>query len=125
MAEGGRIAIYFGKQRQIIRECVAMALWAYVLLKLFVADPDVYILRLAPGLSRVLDLRVFALTGVLCAGYLVLGQKRFLKLLLYLLAYPVVVLFWKLPLTAFKRWPLIIAFAPVIYRAVSSFPATF
>ena len=59
------------------------------------------------------------------ASWMLLGRKRFSVTLLYILGYPLVVLFWKLPVFAFRRWPLLLVFGPVIYRAIATFPATF
>jgi hypothetical protein len=73
----------------------------------------------------ILNLKVFAFVGVLALAMLAVKRKKVMTTTLYVIGYPLVVLFWKIPAAACKRWPLTIAFAPVIYRGISEFPETF
>ncbi len=126
MAEPRIVRIHFGSARTIARELIAIGLWSYILLKLFVFDVDIFLFKhLVPQFQRVLDFRAFVILGLLAIGLVAQGRKKFLSNLLYTLAYPLILVFWRLPSLALKQWPLTIAFAPVIYRAVSTFPTTF
>ncbi|MEO8051692.1 MAG: hypothetical protein ABI833_14840, partial [Acidobacteriota bacterium] len=89
-------------------------------------DLDVWALdQLSPGLGWVLYYKVFAIVAAILVSWKILGRKRFASSVLYILGYPLIVLLWKLPIFAFRRWPLLFTFAPVIYRAIITFPATF
>lgn len=111
---------------RVFRECTGILLWLYVFVKLFVFDLDIWVLdQFSPGLGRVLHYKVFAVIAAAVASWMVLGRKQFSSTVLYIVGYPLIVLFWRLPVFAFRRWPLILAFAPVIYRAVATFPTTF
>jgi hypothetical protein len=126
VAEDSKPTSSFGKLRSVFRECLAIVFWIYLLIKLFVFDVDIYIVdHLIPQFRWILDIRAFIILALLAGMLIILGRKKFFGNLLYILAYPLVVLFWKLPALAFRKWPLTIAFAPVIYRGVSTFPTTF
>jgi hypothetical protein len=113
------------KLRSVVRESLAVLLWTYVVLNLLVIDIDRLIIdHLAPSLHSIWALKVVGVLTVLSVVALGVGGKRFLPSVLYIAAYPIVVLFWRLPVFAFRRWALTIALAPVIYRAVSKFRAS-
>lgn len=108
-----------------LREFIAASFWAYVLVKLFVFDVDLYLARhLFPAFEWILELKAFVFIASAALAWLVLGNKRFAGALLYILAYPLILLLWKAPVAIIQRWPLMIAFAPVIYRSISTFPKT-
>ena len=126
MAEDSKATSSFGKLRSVFRECLAIVFWTYLLIKLFVFDVDIYIVdHLVPQFRWILNIRAFIILALLAGMLIILGRKKFLGNVLYILGYPLVVLFWKLPVLAFRKWPLAIAFAPVIYRAISTSPTTF
>ncbi len=109
-----------------MRECVAALLWAYVLVKLFIFAVDIYLLeRFAPKFVWLVNVKAFILIGLIAVAWLVIGRRRLPHALLYIVAYPLIVLFWRVPKLAFRRWPLFIAFAPGIYRAISTFRTTY
>ena len=110
----------------IARECIAGAIWAYIFVKLFVFDIDIYIIdHFAPQFRWVIDYKAFGIAAVAAVALAVLRPAAFLKTALYVGAYPVVFLFWRLPKVAFARWPAIILLAPVVYRLASTFRSTF
>ena len=107
---------------RVMREFVAAVLWAYIVVKLAVFDIDLYIVqRFSPRFVWLLNLKVFVLIGLSAIAWVVLGRRQFPLTILYILAYPLVVIFWRVPQVAFRRWPLFIAFAPGVYRAVRTF----
>lgn len=101
------------------RELVAISLWVFVLVKLAVFDLDVYLLeRLAPEVRWLLNFKFFMLLAGTAVIWVALGHRTFLTSVAYVLAYPLVVLFWKLPKHAFPRWPLVVVFAPALYLGI-------
>lgn len=111
---------------RVMREFVAAVLWAYIVVKLAVFDIDLYIVqRFSPRFVWLLNLKVFVLIGLSAIAWVVLGRRQFPLTILYILAYPLVVIFWRVPQVAFRRWPLFIAFAPGVYRAVRTFRTTY
>jgi len=114
------------RRRRVTREVLAAVFWIYVLLKLAVFDIDIYIFqRFFPRLLWLVEAKVFVVIGLVAVAWVVLGRREFPRTIAYVLAYPFVILFWKLPKIAFRRWPLFIAFAPGIYRAATTFRTTY
>src|ERR1700693_5427457 len=112
--------------RWIVRECIAGTIWTFIVLKLVVFDIDIYLLdRLAPQLRWILDFKVFVIIALIGVAWAALGQTGFQKTMLYVGTYPAIVLFWRLPKLAFRRWPLVILSAPIVYRLVSTLRTTF
>ena len=84
------------------RESAAILVWLYVFLKLFVLDIDVLLAySLLPKQAWLLQYRLVLILLVLALFWLGLGTKRFSKNLLYILFYPFIVIFWKIPKFAF------------------------
>ena len=109
-----------------LRDIIATTLWAYALVKLFVFDVDRYLLSLiVPNSMWILNLRLFAILLVLAVLWVILGNKRFLLSFAYVIGYPLVILFWKLPIFIFHRWALFLVLLPLIYDAFLSFRTTF
>lgn len=109
-----------------LREAIAIAAWLYVIVKLFVLDVDVNVVeRYAPTLRWLLDLKFFVLVSLVAGLSLVLGKQRFVPFFAYVVCYPLVLLFWRVPLAAFRRWPIVIAFVPALHRAITTLRSTF
>lgn len=109
-----------------VREGAAVGVWLFVAVKLFVYDVDLYLVaRYAPSLSFLVPYRFFILLGTVALLWLILGNQRFLSLVGYVLAYPFIVLVWKLPLQLFRNWAIVIAFLPAFYSLVVSLRTSF
>jgi hypothetical protein len=114
------------KVARAARETTAAAFWLYASVKVFVLDIDVRLAeRFAPQLRWVLDVKFFILIAVVALLWLLLGNRRFVPLAAYVVCYPLILLFWRLPLAAFHRWPIVLVFAPAIYRTVVTFRSAF
>lgn len=88
------------KQRAVfvVLDVLGSLTWAYVALKLLVFDVDrVLVERLSPSAAWVLDYRVFFVLLFIAALGLFLWNRWAVLLLFYVLFFPVVVVFWKLP----------------------------
>ena len=98
------------RQRVLGLDVVATVAWVAVIVKLFIGDLDrVLLASVAPQVVWILDLRWF-LVLALAALLLLLFRNRTLGLgLAYVLGYPLVLLFWKLPkLLIRRRSPLLV-----------------
>lgn len=109
-----------------LREISAIAIWFYVVVKLFIFDIDAYLVsHLAPGWQWLLNLRLFAIVSVLAILWLTLGHKRFILFISFIVFYPFIVLFWKVPKLIWRRWDAFIVLLPTIYITVISMRSTF
>ncbi len=109
-----------------LRDTIAIAVWVYALVKVFVFDVDTYFFNLiVPGSQWILDLRIVAIAGVLALLWLFLGHKRFFQFTGYIVAYPLVVLFWKVPTYLLRRWAALVFLLPDAYSTALSFRSTF
>ncbi len=91
------------------RESLAVLFWLYVGLKPFVFDVDSWLIGLvAPSLSWVVEWRFAFFLGLLGFAILLLKPRRLAWWALWVLLYPFVLLFWRLPQLLFrlKSWTL-------------------
>jgi hypothetical protein len=110
----------------LLRDGVALIIWGYVLVKIFVFDIDFYLLNLvSPNLAWILNIRLFVLLSVIAVLWLIVGHKRFFALFAYIVGYPLVILFWKLPVFIFRRWAAFLILLPSIFDTLLSFRRTF
>jgi len=101
-----------GYLEKITREIVAIGFWFYVFVKLFILDIDQLVVnRFAPEYAWILNLKFFILIGIIAAVWLFTKNKHVLVWFLYIVFYPVIVLFWKVPYFIFKQksWVLAVA----------------
>ncbi|MEQ8790128.1 MAG: hypothetical protein RIC55_27785 [Pirellulaceae bacterium] len=109
-----------------LRECIAIALWIAFLTKVFVYDFDVHLLgQLAPDYLWLLNYRFFAILAAIAILCVLLRRSWFRRSVLYVLLYPLVVLFWHMPRVAFRHWAIAIAFAPALHSLIVTFRKTF
>ena len=91
--------------------------WLYAVTKIFVIDVDEKILEaIDPDLAGVLDYRILFYVLLLVAGVVFLGKWLFVAIP-YILLFPLVVFFWKIPGFFVKRrsFPLVMAgFRPAL-----------
>ena len=85
-------------------DTVGLVVWIGIVIKLFIGDLDRDILMaFAPDAVWLLDLRWFAVIG-LAALFLILFKLRTIGAsIAYVIAFPLVVLFWKVPKALFNR----------------------
>lgn len=109
-----------------VREVASLLVWMFVGVKLFVYDVDLLLIAYyAPSLEPFVPFRFFILIGSVALLWLVLGNQRFGTLVGYILGYPLVVLFWKLPQQLFRNWAIVIAFLPAVYSLGLTFRMSF
>lgn len=84
--------------KSVAYDVVGVLVWAYAVTKLFIFDIDRWVLDLtAPSMAWVLNLRFIAFVAVLLVTALLIGRKRFFKLVGYVVGFPLIFLFWRLP----------------------------
>jgi len=89
----------------------ATFVWLYVIIKLFVFDIDNYLIgRFFPNREWLLSFKFFFIIGAIAAFILLLGRYT-LFWMIYLLLYPFIAIFWKLPYLLFKQENWVLAFA--------------
>jgi hypothetical protein len=91
-------------------DVLGLVLWSYFLVKLFLVDIERWALRaISPELEYLADYRLIVYLAVL-AITLVISRRRWWRVL-YVVFFPIVVLFWKLPYLFYRRrsWPLFLA----------------
>ena len=101
-----------------VKEAIALTLWVYGFIKLFVYDIDLLMINRVPWLQRLYPFKFFLFLGLVALVWLTLGTKRaVLRLFGFIAAYPLV-LIWRVIKHAFKNWALLIVFAPAIESIV-------
>ena len=104
-----------GRRKAQIREVLSIAIWGLAFIQLFVFDIFKLIVESAGLPLWVYQFRLYLVGAFLVSSSLVLGHKRFLKNIGYIVFYPFVVVLWKIPKFLFLNWPLLVAFAPAIH----------
>lgn len=104
----------------IIRHILAILIWSYTLIKLFVFDVDVVIVtKFFPEHLEILNYKLFLFIAILAIIVLTIKNKRVISWLLYIIFYPIILIFWKIPFFIFKQKSWTLAFAFI--NAVISF----
>lgn len=111
---------------KIARELLSILFWLAVMLKLFVLDFDIIVItKFFPAYTWLIEYKFFIFFGAIAFFWLVVGNKIFRGSILYVLCYPLVVLFWYSPRLFFKNWTLAFLFLPSIVSTVKSFKGRF
>ena len=107
--------------RWIGLETVAVLFWLYVITKLFVFDVDVYLLDLfAPKWAWLLNYKFPILLGLIVVGMVVSRSLTLGLAVIFIVFYPFIVLFWKIPRFVWKQKSWLLAFA-LVNAAISFF----
>ncbi len=112
----------------IIRESIASLFWIYVFVKLFVFDVDVFLVnKILPNYTWLLNFKFFILIGIIAVVWLITKNKYILSWSLYIVFFPAIVLFWKIPFFIFKQksWNFAFAFINAIISFFKSIKYNF
>lgn len=94
------------KTKGIIKDIIFGAFWIYLFVKIFFFDVERYIFhRLHISQEWLLDYRFIVFLFFLSLLWVTIGNKRFWLNFLHLLAYPLIWIFWRLPVFFFWRIP--------------------
>ncbi len=122
MVEEKKNTTYLAKLGRWMRESTAIFLWLYLFMKVAVFDFDVYVAEnYFPQFRWILDFKLIILLGIICILWIILGRKSFPLLIVYIIGYPFVVIFWKLPKLIFRNWSTAIVLTPIAFDIVSAF----
>jgi hypothetical protein len=107
-----------------VREVIALLFWVYVVTKLFIFDIDIFLVeKISPSYVWLLNYKFFILIGTVAIIWLVTKNKYILLWTLYIIFYPAIILFWKIPFFIFKQKSWTLAFA--VFDAIISFFRSF
>lgn len=108
--------------QRILREICAIILWIFIFTKVVLFDVDVYLVETyTPSLRWLINYRFFGLLILISTMLIAIGKKPLRKFLLYIIAYPFIILFWKFPKLISRNWALAIAFTPFLAEAMTHF----
>ncbi len=114
--------------RGVVRECLAVLMWTYGIVKLFVFDIDIFFFqKFFPGYEWLVNYRLVVLLAVFSIIWLFAGNKEVIGWLLYIACYPLIIILWKIPFFVFKKgsWILAIATVDVFVSFFKSFKHSF
>lgn len=112
--------------KRIILDIFAAICWCYFIVKLAIFDFDTYLIgAYFPQLRVVLDYKLFFLMGATSVLWLALGRKRFPALVAYVLFFPVIIVFWKIPKLVFRDWSTAVILAPSVFSAITGLRTLF
>jgi len=113
---------------KVLREIVAIWCWGYVTIKLFFFDIDVYFVeKFFPSYMWVITYRFFIIIGLASLIWVTLKNKQIILSLLFIVFYPLIIVFWRIPFFIIKnkRWNLLFAFVDSVVSFFASFKKTF
>ncbi|MFI3121584.1 MAG: hypothetical protein QX203_16550 [Methylococcaceae bacterium] len=110
----------------VLREIVAVLFWIFLIVKLVVFDLDIYIVEhYIPSLHFLLDYKLFIFLGLISFFWIIIGKKEFPIICIYIAVYPLVVMFWKLPVLCLRNWSATIVMVPATFGFITNFRLTF
>ncbi len=111
-----------------VRQIIAILFWFYVLVKLFIFDIDVAIInKFFPEYIKYLNFKILFIIGIISIIWLITKNKYILPWFFYILLFPFIVFFWKIPYFIFKQrsWTLAFAFINSVISFFKSIRYTF
>ncbi|MGD0590749.1 MAG: hypothetical protein ABSA44_08125 [Bacteroidota bacterium] len=115
--------------KKTIGELFAFTLWLYMVIKLFVFDFDVYIVdTYFPSLSWLVYFKFLLFLVLIMIYWIFVGDKNFFKAIAFVLFYPFILLFWRIPNLFIGNWFAIIGaigFGISFYRSLKRNYITF
>ena len=111
-----------------VREIIAISVWVFGAVKLFVFDIDIFLIqRFFPNYAWVINYKFFILITLLSIIWLTTKNKQILLWSLFIIFYPIIFIFWRIPVFLFKRqsWNLVFAVIDSIILFFKSFKRVF
>jgi hypothetical protein len=95
----------------VLREAFAVTLWFWIFTKFFVYDIDLILVNQLPWLQKIYPYKFFIIAATIAVLLILRVKWRFF---LYVLGYPFIILFWRIPKLLFKNWATVLMFLPAI-----------
>jgi hypothetical protein len=108
------------KINKIIRELISLFFWLYIVIKIFIFDFDLFFIqRISPQFDWLLTYKFFVFLGILVIIFVFTKNKQIIIWTLFILFYPLILFFWKIPVYIFKTksWNLLFS----IIDSITSF----
>jgi len=109
--------------RRIFKEASAILIWAFLFTKFFIFDIDVYLANVvSQECVFLLKYKFFFILGIFLLLWQCLGSRRFLLWLIFVLASPFYIVFWRVPqlLLRSKSWIVIVSYLSAIISFLKS-----
>lgn len=116
------------KQGKIIKEVLALIIWIYLFIKIFIFEIDIYIIqKYFPSFSWLFKYKFFIFIALLAILWMILRNKRFFGFILFTIVYPFFLLFWRIPKLLFKtkNWVGIFAALGILVSFFNSLKLNF
>jgi len=111
----------FATIRMTIREILALMFWIYLVISILFFDIDNYLAQTVfSNCTWVIRYKFLVIISLVCIFWLFAKSSRVASWFFYILFYPFILLFWKIPSLAIKRKSWNFAFA-IINSAISYF----
>lgn len=117
-----------GLLSNFFREFLAIFIWGYAIVKLFIFDIDIFLVeKFSPNYIWILQYKFFILIGIAAIVWLVTKNKQIVLWSLFILFYPLIIFVWKIPFLIYKlgNWNLAFAYIDSIISFIRSFRVTF
>ncbi len=88
---------------QILRSIVSWLLWGYIIVHIFIIDLDILLSELLPkNVAVMIKYKLIGFMAIFFAYWYLVGHRQFLISIPYVIAFPIVLVFWKIPVTLLK-----------------------
>lgn len=124
----GKKGKFLSSLSSFLREMLAVFIWGYTIIKLFVFDIDIFLIEnFFPNYNWLWQYKFFILIGIATVIWLVTKNRQVVLSSLYILFYPLLIFVWKIPFAIYKigSWNLAFAYVDAIISFIKSFKVTF
>jgi xanthosine utilization system XapX-like protein len=114
------------KRQRPICDIAGVLLWAYVFVQAFVFDIDDHVIRELPAGDAIANFKFLGFLGLLVLAVVVLSRADAIRAIAYVLLFPLVILFWRIPKLLYKTnsWVVFFSAANVVATTVMNFKAS-
>lgn len=109
----------------VVRELTALLLWGIAFVNTFVIDLFTPMREAAPQIDALIRYRFLVVLGAIAIAWMALSKQRFIAFVGYIIAYPLVLLLWRIPSVLFRNWPTVVIFLPTIQAVFRNLKVNF
>ena len=117
-----------GRFLSFVRETLAILIWVYAITKIFIFDIDIFLIdRIFPNYTWVINYKFLFLIGILSIIWLMTKNRNIILWSLFIIFYPVIFVFWKIPFFLFRKrsWNFVFALIDSIISFFKSLKISF